>query len=121
MGESQILSVIRIWAAIAWADGKLAEAEAEGLRRLIGSGDLAEQERAAANAMLAQKTELPTTYLSNMAPDARRGVYRAACRMAMVDHVFAASERAMLDKLRAQLGVPADIALEIEADVPGLS
>src|SRR5205814_8374401 len=35
MAESQLLSVIRMWAAVAWADGVLAEPEAEGLRRLI--------------------------------------------------------------------------------------
>ena len=45
MAETQILSVIRVWAAVAWADGVLAEAEADGMRRLIRSADLTPEER----------------------------------------------------------------------------
>ena len=54
MAESQILSVIRMWAAVAWADGMLAEAEAEGLRRLIRAAELTADERAAAMQLLAE-------------------------------------------------------------------
>lgn len=120
MAESQVLSVIRVWAAVAWADGVLADAEAEGMRRLIRVADLTNDERTAALAMLDARTELPEIYLTNLNPESRRGIYRAACRMAMVDHVFAHAERKMLDRLQALLGVPGDIAKEIEADVPGM-
>jgi hypothetical protein len=48
-------------------------------------------------------------------------VYRAACRMAIVDHVFSDTEKVALAKLRELLAIPEDIAREIEADVPGLS
>jgi uncharacterized membrane protein YebE (DUF533 family) len=121
MAESQILSVIRMWAAVAWADGVMAEAESESLSRLIRHADLTDDERAGAREFVAARTELPETYLTNLTPDARRGVYRAACRMAVVDHVFTVTERAMLDRLRTLLGIPVDIAQEIEADVPGLT
>jgi uncharacterized membrane protein YebE (DUF533 family) len=120
MAETQIMSVIRVWAAIAWADGVLAEAEAEGLRRLIANAELTADERAEALLYLDGPTSLPTAYLNMLKPEARRGIYRAACRMAMVDHVFAAAERDMLDKLREILGIPAETAHEIEADVPGM-
>jgi hypothetical protein len=40
--------------------------------------------------------------------------------MAVVDHVFAHAERKLLDRLQGLLGIPAEIATEIEADVPGL-
>jgi uncharacterized membrane protein YebE (DUF533 family) len=40
--------------------------------------------------------------------------------MAVVDHVFAHAERKMLDRLQGLLGIPSEIAVEIEADVPGL-
>jgi len=120
MAESQILSVIRVWAAVAWADGLLAEAEAEGMRRLIRSADLTPDERTAATTFLDAKVELPDVYLANLSPESRRGIYRAACRMAVVDHVFAHAERRLLDRLQGQLGIPQDIAEEIEADVPGL-
>lgn len=120
MAESQILSVIRIWAAVAWADGMIAEAEAEGMRRLTGSAELTDEERGIAARFMDKKIDLPDVYLQNLNPEARRGIYRAACRMAIVDHVFAHAERKMLNKLQVLLGIPKEIALEIEADVPGL-
>jgi uncharacterized membrane protein YebE (DUF533 family) len=120
MAESQILSVIRVWAAVAWADGMLAEAEAEGMRRLIRNAELTPDERSGATKFLDKKIELPDVYLQNLNPESRRGIYRAACRMAVVDHVFAHAERKMLDRLHGLLGIPKEIAVEIEADVPGL-
>ena len=120
MAESPILSVIRMWAAIAWADGGLAESEAKSLSRLIRTADLTEDERAAARTFLHNRTGLPETYLTNLPPEARRGVYRAACRMAVVDHVFSVTERALLDRMRNLLGIPAETAREIEAEVPGM-
>jgi uncharacterized membrane protein YebE (DUF533 family) len=120
MAESQILSVIRVWAAVAWADGMLAEAEAEGLRRLVAGADLTPDERVAALALLDARVELPDVYLKALNPESRRGIYRAACRMALVDHVFAHAERKMLDRLQSMLGIPRDIAQEIEADIPGM-
>jgi uncharacterized membrane protein YebE (DUF533 family) len=120
MAESQILSVIRVWAAVAWADGRLAEAEAEGLRRLIRTADLTPDERQSATGFLDQRVDLPDLYLKNLNPESRRGIYRAACRMAVVDHVFAHAERKLLDRLQGMLGIPLDIAQEIEADIPGM-
>jgi len=75
---------------------------------------------AAARTFIETRTGLPETYLTNLSPDARRGVYRAACRMAVVDHVFSVTERALLDRMRNLLGIPAEIAREIEAEVPGV-
>jgi len=120
MAESQILSVIRVWAAVAWADGLLAEAEADGMRKLIRTADLTPQERAAAKTFLEARVEMPDVYLHNLTPDSRRGIDRAACRMAVLDHVFAHAERRMLDRLQGLLGIPREIAQEIEADVPGM-
>ncbi|HEX4453929.1 MAG TPA: DUF533 domain-containing protein [Kofleriaceae bacterium] len=120
MAESQIVSVIGVWAAVAWADGVLAEAEAEGLRRLIRNAELTAGERTDATKLLEARVELPQLYLQNVNAEARRGIYRAACRMAIVDHVFAHAERKMLDRLQGMLNIPKDIAHEIEADVPGL-
>jgi uncharacterized membrane protein YebE (DUF533 family) len=110
-----------MWAAVAWADGVMSETEVESLGRLIRHADLTDDERAGAREFLATRTELPETYLTNLTPDARRGVYRAACRMAIVDHVFSVTERALLDRLRNLLGLPVDIAQQIEAEVPGLT
>ena len=120
MSDSQVLSVIKVWAAIAWADGVLAESEAEGLRRLIRTAELTEDERVTALTLLDNQIGMPEAFLASLTPEARRGIYRAACRMAVVDHSFADSERMMLDRLRGVLNVPGEIAQEIEADVPGI-
>ena len=48
-------------------------------------------------------------------------MYRAACRLAVVDRVFSVTERALLDRLRNGLGIPVDLAQQIEAEVPGLT
>ena len=121
MAESQILSVIRMWAAVAWADGVMSETEVDSLSRLIRTADLTDEERAAARTFLVTKTGLPETYLTNLTPEARRGIYRAACRMAVVDHVFSVTERALLDRRRNLLGVPAETAQLIEAEIPGVT
>jgi tellurite resistance protein len=120
MAESQILSVIRMWAAVAWADGAMAEAEAESLRRLIRTAELTDDERAGAASFIEARTELPEAYLTDLLPEARRGIYRAACRIAVVDHVFSATERALLDRLRNLLSIPAEVAQELEAGVSGM-
>ena len=121
MSESQVLSVIKVWAAVAWADGVLALAEAEGLRRLIRGAELTDDERVAAMDLLESPVTLADTDLADLTAEARRGVYRAACRMAVVDHLFSETERALLERLRGVLAVPADIALEIESDIAGLT
>jgi uncharacterized membrane protein YebE (DUF533 family) len=121
MADSQVLNVIRMWAAIAWADGVLAEAEAEGLRRLIRTADLTPDERATANRFLEAYTTMPDSFISTLSVESRRGVYRAACRMAVVDHDFSETEKKQLKKLRELLAIPDDVATEIEADVPGMT
>lgn len=118
--ESQILDVIRVWAAIAWADGTLAAEEAEGLRRLMEGAELTADERAVAMQFLTAPVALPETFLTSLTPLARRGIYRAACRVAVVDHVFTRTERRMLDLVRDLLAIPDDEARDIEAQVPGL-
>jgi uncharacterized membrane protein YebE (DUF533 family) len=121
MAESQILSVIRMWAAVAWADGVMSETEADSLGRLIRTAELTEDERIGAREFLSSRTELPETYLTNLTTEARSGIYRAACRMAVVDHVFSVTERALLDRLRQLLRIPDDVAHELEAGVPGMT
>jgi tellurite resistance protein len=120
MAESQVLIVIRVWAAIAWADGGLAPEEAEGLRRLLRNAELTQDERQTAWRFLTEPVAMPDSILTTLTPLARRGIYRAACRVAVVDHVFTQTERRMLIRLRDLLGIGEEGAREIEAEVPGL-
>ena len=120
MAESQFLSVIRIWAALAWADGVIAEAEATAMKRLISAAQLSEEEKQQALAFLASRTELDTSNLGALSDDAKKGIYRAACRLAAVDHDVAAAERIFLGRLREGLALSEAEAREIEQGVPGL-
>jgi uncharacterized membrane protein YebE (DUF533 family) len=119
--ESQFLSVIRVWAAMAWADGAIAEPESQALRRLIGAAELEDEERQTAYRFLDQKVELDTANVAALSEDARRGIYRAACRMAAVDREVAESERSLLQRLRGHLGIADEVAQEIESGIPGLA
>jgi len=120
MAESQILSVIRMWAAVAWADGTMATAESDSLDRLIRNAELTEAERDAARGFVHTRTGLPERYLTDLSTDARQGIYRAACQLAVVDRVFSPTERALLDRMRNLLGLPADVARRLEANIPGI-
>jgi uncharacterized membrane protein YebE (DUF533 family) len=119
--ESQFLSVIRVWAAMAWADGAIAEPESQALRRLIGAAELEDEERQTAYRFLDRKVELDTANVAALSEDARRGIYRAACRMAAVDREVAESERSLLQRLRGHLGIADEVAQEIESGIPGLA
>jgi hypothetical protein len=116
--ENQFLSVIRIWAAMAWADGVVVAAEALAMQRLIQGAELSADDRATALGYMKEKVELDTTNVASLTVDARRGIYKAACRLAAVDRDLAEPERALLAKLRDGLEIGA-AAADIETTVFG--
>lgn len=118
MAETPTLTVIRMWAAVAWADGVIAAAEADGFRRLIDASSLSAEERAIARGFLLERVELADQSLSHLSEDARAGIYRAACRMALADNNVAPAERALLTKLGERLGMARELTQQIEALIP---
>jgi len=115
--ESQFLSVIRVWAALAWADDVVVEAEAAAMKRLIASAKLTDEERDTALGWLETKVELETANITDLSEEARQGIFRAAVRLAAVDLNVAAEERAFLDRLRDGLSIDEAKAKELEASV----
>src|SRR5687767_11246905 len=115
MSETPYMSCLRVWVAMAWADGVIAPAEAEALRRLIALAPIKEAEREVARGWLVQPVELDTDYVASLGNEARRGVYQAAARLAKVDMKVAPEERALLDRLRDALGIDSTVAAEIES------
>lgn len=113
-GESQYLSVIRVWAALAWADGVIADAERAALKRLIGIAELSDDERAVALGWLDSRVELDTGNIASLSDAAKSGLYRAAVRLAGVDDDVAPEETSYLERLRDGLGLDAEVAAEIE-------
>jgi uncharacterized membrane protein YebE (DUF533 family) len=105
--ENQYLSVIRVWAAMAWADGVIADSERAAIQKLIAVAQLSDGEKATAEGFLDSKVELDTAQISGLSDQAREGIYRAAARLAMVDLELAEEESAMLERLRDGLGLDA--------------
>src|SRR4051812_34301609 len=99
------LDVFTILAAVAWADGVLAESEANALCRAILVADLTPDEREEAGLLLEAPVTLPETYVSELGAEARSDVYRAACRMAAVDKTVSDIERQLLVRLRETLQI----------------
>jgi uncharacterized membrane protein YebE (DUF533 family) len=115
--ESSYLQVIRLWAAMAWADGKVVKQEKAALERLIAGAQLSDGERAVALGFLDQRVELDSAVPKSLSPEAKEGVYRAACKLSTIDKDVAEAERAFLAKLRAALAIDAAAAAKIEAAV----
>jgi uncharacterized membrane protein YebE (DUF533 family) len=96
--------IVRLWAAAAWADGVLHHREAAALERLIGASfELSDDERQQARGFLDAAPDVSPAEVSELSPEAREGVYRAALGIVKLDRVVVDEERAFLDKLRASL------------------
>ena len=115
--ESQYLAVIRVWAALAWADDVIQDSERNAITKLISVAQLTDEEREAATAMLDSKVELETESIADLSQPAREGIYRAALRLAMVDLDMAAEEAAMLKRLREGLRISDEAAANIESSM----
>lgn len=115
--HSEHLRVIRVWAALAWADGVIASAEAAALKKVIELAELDEAAQAEALALLEEPVELAAEGLDELGLTAREGIYKAAVRLANVDLDLATEELALLERLRSALDIAQDRALELEAEV----
>ena len=121
MPENLFLSVLRVWAAVAWADGKISIEEADRFKRLVRQATLNEQERQEALGFLADKVSLDTANIGALSDKSREGIYEAAARMAAADRDFADAERTFLARLRTALQIQEARAKELESKVPGLN
>ena len=118
MPHPQVMFMLRLLAAVAWADGELAASEAAALSRLTGAADLDADERAAAQAWLTSPVELDSVDVAGLSENQRLASYQAAVRMALSDEQLAEAERAFLDRVRGALGLSAEQGAEIEAEMP---
>jgi uncharacterized tellurite resistance protein B-like protein len=117
MAENPYVSVIKVWAAMVWADDVVTPHEAKAMRRLISSSDLTDTEKATAFGFLEKKVELDTTALAHLPAAEREGVYRAAVQLSAVDDDIADSEIDFLERLRDGLGLDEETAERIEDSV----
>jgi uncharacterized membrane protein YebE (DUF533 family) len=116
-GDGSFLAVIRVWAATAWADGRIDAAESEAMKRLIAVAALSDDDRSTAIRYLHAPVELETAELAGLGEQQRQGIYRAAVRLSRIDREVAPEETAFLGRLRDGLGLDAAVARAIEAAV----
>ncbi len=114
-----ILFGIRVSAAIAWADGELADEEVAAIERLIDHPSIAADDREMALEWLAAPVEFDEGEVGELSKNQQVVIYRLALRIARSDKDLVDEEWALLDHIRDALGLSVEQALEIEAEVPG--
>ena len=110
--------MIRLLAAVSWADGELADNESAAIERLINAANLDDDERAKARTWLAAPVDIDDADVSALTMNQRLATYQAAIRIALSDDELGEEERVLLDRIRDALGISAEQALEIEAEMP---
>lgn len=115
--DSTSLDVIRLWAAAAWADGRIAARERSVLERFIGNLPLSAADRETALGYLDRPVELDAASGASLTAAEREGIYRAACKLTAIDRHVADEERAFLVRLRAALKLDDAAAAGIERAV----
>ena len=117
MAENPYVAVIKVWAAMVWADDVVTKPEAAAMRRLIASADLSDGDRLRALNFLEEKVELDTTHLRDLDAPEREGIYRAAVKLSAIDDEIADSEIDFLERLRVGLEIDEATAERIEDSV----
>ena len=110
------LQIVRLWAAAAWADGKIHPAEAAALKRLIEASDDLDAERRASALQLLESADVDVAEVKLLPSDAREGVYRAALGIVKLDGQVTDDERAFLARLREATGLDAAALARIESE-----
>lgn len=107
--NKHLLTAVKTWAAVAWADGKLVEAERTTMRAIILASKLTDQERTIAATYLDEPVKLADLELDRVPPAERIHIFSVACGVSAMDKDIASAERVFLDKLATALGLsPAD-------------
>jgi tellurite resistance protein len=107
------LLIVRLWAAAAWADGKMHPAEAAALRRLIDASEGIDKEKALE---LLNCADVDVNEVKSLPPNAREGVYRAALGIVKIDGVVTDDEKAFIARLRSAIDLDEATLTRIEAE-----
>jgi uncharacterized membrane protein YebE (DUF533 family) len=116
MTESKhLLTAIKTWAAVAWADGKIVESERMTMKAIIAAAKISDQERTVAASYLDEPVKLSDLNLERIPASERLHIYSVACGVSAMDQDIAKAERVFLDRLAAALGISAEDAAKARA------
>jgi uncharacterized membrane protein YebE (DUF533 family) len=111
MNDSKhLLTAIKTWAAVAWADGKIVPAERLTMDAIISVAKISDAERKIAMSYLDEPVKLADLALDRIPASERLHIYSVACGVSAMDKDVAAAERVFLDKLATALGLSAEDA-----------
>jgi uncharacterized membrane protein YebE (DUF533 family) len=110
-----LLTAIKTWAAVAWADGKIVEAERMTLKAIIAAARITDDERKIAAVWIDEPVKLADLNLDRIPATERVHIYSVACGMSAMDKDIAPAERSFLDKLATALGISAEDAQKARA------
>jgi uncharacterized membrane protein YebE (DUF533 family) len=102
-------------AAVAWADGQLAEEEAQGIVRAARDAGLDGDDLAAVEEAARSAQSLDAINLSGLSRADKMFVYATAVWLSRLDGVVETGERATLWKLGDKLGLPDGIRTDASA------
>ena len=114
--QDRVQASLKVWVATAWADGTIAAAERDALRRLIGYAAVSAEYRSEALTWLDAPIELEVGDLHELSLVRRQFIYRIAAALTKIDLEVDPTEQTLLDRLRVALELePGEIAeLELE-------
>ncbi len=114
MNDSKhLLTAIKAWAAVAWADGKIVEAERMTMTAIIGLAKISDAEKTIALSWLDEPVKLDDLALDRIPNPDRLNIYSVACGVAAMDKDIANAERIFLDKLATALSLDAAEAQKV--------
>jgi len=108
--ESEVLLAVKVWAAAAWADGVIADEEAQGMKAFLSVAKLSSKEVQTALGWLDEKVELDDVDIAAIPADNRQNIYAAALGVVAIDNEVSDSEKQFLECLRAALEIAEDTA-----------
>lgn len=114
--ESEILLAVKVWAAAAWADGKIVEEEARGMKAFLSVAKLTSKEVQTALGWLENKVELDDVDVSSIPEGNRTNIFAAALGVIAIDNEVSEPEEQFLERLRTALDIDEATAASMRKD-----
>ncbi|MCA9675960.1 MAG: DUF533 domain-containing protein [Kofleriaceae bacterium] len=103
--QDYLLTAFKVWAAAAWADGVIVDAERATMQAIIAASKLSDEQRAVATGWLAAPVTVDDAELAKIPEHERLHIYSVACGVAAMDRDVAAAEQAFVERLATALGI----------------
>lgn len=115
LGATTCAETLTLLISIAWADGKLADEEKEGVRAAAGVLNLTKERRAQLEESLEEPPSIDEAALGKLSARDQGFAYVAATWMARIDGTVADSERDLLGEIAAAMDIDDDHREKLEA------